>query len=407
MKPQEHISFASVFALFAIISALDARAANSITFDNQSGKPALVKLVGPTSTSVSVQNGNKEAVQANAGHYYIKVRYGTPGNYFYSKGEDFDVTETATSSSEITITLHKVLNGNYSTRPMTETEFGVDDSAGGSHPIAQGKTLTEIKARAEAGNAKAQCDLGVAYENGVGVLEDQQEAAKWFRKAAEQGNAKAQNNLGGMFHTGRGVSQDNKEAVKWFRMAAEQGDMRAEFNLGLMYSKEEGVTRDYDEAAKWYHKAAEQGYAAAQHNLGIAYVNGIGVPKDIDQAVKWFRKAADQDNADAETEMGVAYMIGTSVPKDQVEAINCFRKASEQGNGKAQFNLSIAYYSGTVVTKNLVEAYKWMSLSATQGFGRARNGLQTIERSMTSDQVAEGKRLASEFKAREAPKEME
>ena len=134
MKPNEHFSVASAFALFAIISALDACAANSVIFDNQSGNPAIVKLVGPTSTSVSVQNGKTETVQASAGHYYIKVRYGTSGNYVYGKGEDFDVTETATSSSEITITLHKVLNGNYRTRPMTETEFGVDDNLSACYP---------------------------------------------------------------------------------------------------------------------------------------------------------------------------------------------------------------------------------------------------------------------------------
>ncbi len=407
MQPQKHFSVASAFALFAIISALDACGANSVIFDNQSGNPAVVKLVGPTTTPVSVQNGKTEAVQASAGHYYIKVRYGTPGHYFYSKGEDFDVTDTATSSSETTITLHKVLNGNYSTRPMTVTEFGLDDSVGDSPIIAQGKTFTEIKVKAEAGDVKAQCDLGVAYENGFGVREDQQEAAKWFRKAADQGNAKAQNSLAGMYHTSRGVLQDNKEAVKWFRKAAEQGDVRAEFNLGLMYSKEDGVPKDDAEAVKWYRKAAEQGHASAQHDLGIAYATGIGVSKNLDEAVKWFRKAADQDNAEGESEMGIAYMSGASVPKDQGEAIKYFRKASEQGNGKAQFNLSIAYYSGIATPKNLVEAYKWMSLSAAQGVSRARSGLQTIEHEMTADQIEEAKRLATVFKPREAPKDME
>ena len=154
MKPQKHFSVASAFALFAIISALDACEANSVIFDNQSGNPAVVKLVGPTSTSVSVQNGKTETVQASAGHYYIKVRYGTPGNYFYSKGDDFDVTETATSSAEITITLHKVLNGNYGTRPMTETEFGVDDSVGVHPSLPKGKPLLKSRQRLKPGMSK-------------------------------------------------------------------------------------------------------------------------------------------------------------------------------------------------------------------------------------------------------------
>jgi TPR repeat protein len=37
--------------------------------------------------------------------------------------------------------------------------------------------------------------------------------------------AKAQDNLGWMYKNGRGVVQDDVEAVKWFRKAAEHGDV--------------------------------------------------------------------------------------------------------------------------------------------------------------------------------------
>ena len=77
--------------------------------------------------------------------------------------------------------------------------------------------------RAEKGDAKAQFDLGLKYENGEGVLQDYAEAAKWYRKAAEQGYAKAQFNLGTMYDEGRGVRQDFAEAAKWYRKAKDQG----------------------------------------------------------------------------------------------------------------------------------------------------------------------------------------
>ena len=127
MKTQKHFAATSAVALFAMLSAMTVSGANSITFDNKSEKPALVKLVGPTTASVSVENGKTETVSADAGHYYIKVRYGTPGTYVYSKGDEFDVTETATSSSKITITLHKVVDGNYGARPISENEFGAEE----------------------------------------------------------------------------------------------------------------------------------------------------------------------------------------------------------------------------------------------------------------------------------------
>ena len=73
---------------------------------------------------------------------------------------------------------------------------------------------------AEQGNASAQFSLGVMYNNGQGVKQDDVEAVKWYRKAAKQGDASAQFNLGDMYADGRGVKQDDVEAVKWFRKAA-------------------------------------------------------------------------------------------------------------------------------------------------------------------------------------------
>ena len=49
------------------------------------------------------------------------------------------------------------------------------------------------------GYADAQSNLGIMYDNGNGVPENDAEAVKWYRKAADQGNAKAQYNLGVMY----------------------------------------------------------------------------------------------------------------------------------------------------------------------------------------------------------------
>ncbi|PAX24878.1 hypothetical protein CKX34_01650, partial [Neisseria gonorrhoeae] len=61
---------------------------------------------------------------------------------------------------------------------------------------------------AEQGNAAAQFNLGVMYENGQGVRQDYVQAVQWYRKASEQGDAQAQYNLGLMYYDGRGVRQD-------------------------------------------------------------------------------------------------------------------------------------------------------------------------------------------------------
>ena len=85
------------------------------------------------------------------------------------------------------------------------------------------KVIPSLKALAEKGNAAAQCQLGVQYMYGAGVVKDFKEAVKWYRKSAELGYAEAQNNLGAMYYRGQGTEKNDREAVKWFRKAAEQG----------------------------------------------------------------------------------------------------------------------------------------------------------------------------------------
>ena len=109
------------------------------------------------------------------------------------------------------------------------------------------------------------------------------------RHAAEQGDADAQFNLGVAYENGEGVPQDYAEAVRWYRLAAEQDNASAQFNLGLMYSNGEGVPQDYAESARWYRLAAEQGEASSQQNLGFLYDTGRGVPQDHAEAARWYR----------------------------------------------------------------------------------------------------------------------
>ena len=110
---------------------------------------------------------------------------------------------------------------------------------------------------AEQGNADAQLKLGFMHTYGDGVLKDDKQAIKWFRKAAEQGHAGAQNNLGAMYDDGKGVLKDDKEAVKWFLKAAEQGLASAQYNLGKMHANGEGVLKDLSKAKYWIKKAYE------------------------------------------------------------------------------------------------------------------------------------------------------
>ena len=129
--------------------------------------------------------------------------------------------------------------------------------------------LAEWKLLAEQGDASAQFNLALIYDNGEGVIEDDKEAVKWYRLAAEQGDASAQYNLGVSYDNGEGVIEDDKEAAKWFRLAAEQGDASAQYNLGNMYDNGEGVIQDNVYAHMWFNIAAASGHEKARRNKPI------------------------------------------------------------------------------------------------------------------------------------------
>ena len=75
--------------------------------------------------------------------------------------------------------------------------------------------MVEWNPLAERGLASAQFYLGVMYDDGKGVTENDETAVKWYTLAAEQGDAKAQHNLGWMYDNGKGVVENDETAVKW------------------------------------------------------------------------------------------------------------------------------------------------------------------------------------------------
>jgi hypothetical protein len=80
---------------------------------------------------------------------------------------------------------------------------------------------------AELGDAEAQYNLGVMFDEGASVDQDLGKAAAWYRKAAEQGFLDAQANLGMMYYRGEGVASDSTEAARWLQLAADRGDTEA------------------------------------------------------------------------------------------------------------------------------------------------------------------------------------
>jgi len=182
------------------------------------------------------------------------------------------------------------------------------------------KNFKEIKAKAEAGDAQAEADLGRCYINGLGTVINESEALKWYRKSAEQGNAAGENGLGWCYIHGSGATKDSVEALKWLHKSDDQGYAKASFNIGKCYENGEGVPQDLVEAVKWYKKSADYGYISSQTKLGICYHDGIGVKQDDVEACKWLELASAHKEVEAEEEAGLAKEMLVNIKSSLTDA---------------------------------------------------------------------------------------
>ena len=188
-----------------------------------------------------------------------------------------------------------------------------------------------------------------------------------------------------------------KEMI-WFKdfsVMAEKGEAEGQSGLGICYTRGHGVAKDDVQAAAWFRKAADQGLAGAQTLLGNCYFDGEGVPKDQALAVSWYRKAADQGNTGAQYSLGCCYANGTGLAKDFVQAVKWWRQASERGYVLAGYNLGGCYANGEGVEKNQIEAYAYWNQGTVE---YSRRKLAALEKQMTPEQIAAGKKRTKALK---------
>ena len=84
-----------------------------------------------------------------------------------------------------------------------------------------------LVSKAQAGDAGAMCDLGIAYLDGDGVAKSNKKAFEWFSASARAGCADGMYWLGYCYKGGRGTEKDKELAKEWFGKAAARGHSNA------------------------------------------------------------------------------------------------------------------------------------------------------------------------------------
>jgi len=183
-------------------------------------------------------------------------------------------------------------------------------------------------ADAEDGDIRAQYDVGVFYQEGRGVPQDFEEAAKWFRCSAEQDDFAEYCIRVVLQDLGMERSQDHEEIAGWFRQAAE-----------TVWENSPVPLNSGEVTIKWMKLAADHGSVFAMSNLGFIYMDSPDVPQDYAESAKWMRLAADRGDSFSQTALGHMYEEGLGVPRSNEEAVKWYRLAAEQGHGVAKKSL--------------------------------------------------------------------
>jgi len=158
-----------------------------------------------------------------------------------------------------------------------------------------------------AGHAIAQNNLGVLYATGHRGKVDKQaaEALAWFKHGAEAGNRNAAFHCGLAYLNGDGIEErDDEEAFRYFKIAGKLGHGLSQSNVGAMYMSGRGCVKNYKKAMKWCKKAAKsgEGDAVSIHNLGVMYEQGYGTDVDHEKAEMYFKLSMSGHNVNVISE---------------------------------------------------------------------------------------------------------
>lgn len=136
------------------------------------------------------------------------------------------------------------------------------------------------------GNAVAQYNLGLMYEQGKGRLVDLMLAKSWYEKAAIQGEKHAMVQLASLFAHGEGgIARDETQALAWYKKSALLGDCDALYHLGMCAEQGQGLQKNNQEALRYYMAAANQGHVNAIQAVARLQQQGVAlVPKTTTNA---------------------------------------------------------------------------------------------------------------------------
>lgn len=224
--------------------------------------------------------------------------------------------------------------------------------------------LTEVRLKAEAGDAKAQITFGRHLRDIPPPVGGGDEQVKWYRRAAEQGDVDGMRELGFFLgsYFGRSREKFPDESISWLEKAVLKGDGESCYMLYSRYKDKFKNSRLrnlkslnpnpvpsaeekklFDKALTWLSRGLElndplcmmensklwgTGHVFSKGDLEMLFggTNDL-VGIDDKKAFFFIKKAADLGHGEALYLLGRAYLEGKRVPVDYSESLKFFVKA--------------------------------------------------------------------------------
>lgn len=199
---------------------------------------------------------------------------------------------------------------------------------------AEENFLSELK-KAQQGDPSAMLAVGKAYQAGVVVLPDYQQAQKWFSSVwQETKDPQAGYELAQLYLIKNDPISNEEKGISLLGELAELRYAPAQYTLGERSYQENPP--NYKDAFAWFSNAAAAGYAPAQYMTGFMLMQGQGMTKSVPLSIQFFKQAAEQEYASAQYVLGQIYYKGLGVPPNQKTGKEWLERAAQNGSVPAQ-----------------------------------------------------------------------
>ena len=250
-----------------------------------------------------------------------------------------------------------------------------------THAQVNIERIDEIREQAKKGDARAQYQLGILFEEGKYEKQNLKKAFSLYKSSAESGYDSAYYNLARMYELGKGVLQNFSLAIGYYNKLEDKDHAENAFRLAHLYEAGLGAEVNKPKAVSLYLKALMLGYEGALIKVENLPIDSLADPKDV----SYIYYKAGKGDAQSQYLVGRMYEEGVGLEQNLSKAFENYLKSSEQDYAKAMIALGDMYAKGKQVNRNARLATKYYLKAASLGDEDAEKRLKTIDITNTLD----------------------